>query len=98
MRASRVLSLGLLAACAPPGAEDPLQQALDNIVRDDPSVPGVLLVVRGEEVDFSGSAGYFSFDEDRPLASDDLFRAATLNQAEPSDGDVVTNAVLEHAW
>lgn len=74
-------SLPLLVAttgCAPRGE---LQVAIEAIVDGDPTVPGVVLVARGPDLDFAGVAGFRSLDDDaEPMAVDDPFRAASCTK------------------
>lgn len=73
-----LLSAALASGCS---AGSSLQVTLDELVAEDPSVPGAVLVVRHPVLDFDGVAGARSLDVDAPaMALDDPFRAASVTK------------------
>jgi D-alanyl-D-alanine carboxypeptidase len=58
---------------------DALQTLMDDVVRSDRSVPGILLAVRSPALRWSGVSGAAAING-RPLQSGDLFRAASVTK------------------
>ncbi len=63
----------------PKGRAENLEALIEGIVKDDLSVPGVILTVVADGATFSGSAGRFEFGG-APLKETDLFRAASITK------------------
>lgn len=56
-----------------------LQELIDGMVEDDPTVPGILLAVESDDFTFVGASGRFKH-EGRALRPNDLFRIASVTK------------------
>jgi D-alanyl-D-alanine carboxypeptidase len=80
------LAAGMTPARATEGSGVPtnlrLRAALELYVAEHPSVPGAVLHVEAPALGLSweGASGLFAFDEDRPQASTDPFRTASVTK------------------
>jgi D-alanyl-D-alanine carboxypeptidase len=78
----QVLLLPLFGCASAGNVEDRLQAALDTVVENDPKVAGATLVVRSPDFEFAGVSGKVSLDDGaRALASDDVFRVASVTKS-----------------